>query len=368
MELYQLKWMLLERVLQLHVLRMGIVSLAVMAAMFVYEHAFLGVSYNTERAPRLHPYDLFRSFVAFLLSTALVRALWKDGVPHGGPAVPRLPLESILISAGVTVFALWCAWLFSRNPQRFNALSLEDGPFEWLSALFLFIASAFFVLVAIGQLAGTRPGGGRPVWLAGFAGMFALVFFVIGMEEISWMQRVFNVATPQAFAALNDQKEFNFHNIATGASELIYYSGAFFLLVFVPFVGLFLRRWLKGSTGAAVMPSVFVLAASAPMVAFNSGRWGVLPTQISVMMTVIILLVLVNLALRHGLWKEFLLYAILAISIVAVQQLFLAESDRLLRLWDPTEYKELFIAAGLAIYAGETWWRLRPSRPAASHA
>ena len=365
-----MKWMLLERAMffQLHVLRMGVVSILVMVAMLIYEHTMLGVNYNAERSPRLHPYDVFRSLVAFLLSTGLVRALWKDGMLYGGPVVPRLPLKAILFSAGVTVFAVWCAWLFSRDAQLFNALSLEDGPFEWLSALFLFVASAFFALLAIGQLAGRRSGGGRQSWILGGTGLFfALIFFVIGMEEISWMQRVFDVETPQALVSLNDQKEFNFHNISTGASELIYYNGAFFLLVFVPFIGLFMRGRFEG-VGAALIPSVFVLAASAPMAAFNSGRWGVLPTQISVMMTVIILLVLVNLALRYNLWKEFLLFAGVAISIVAIQKLFLVESERLLRLWDPSEYKELFIAAGLALYAGETWWRLRrPRKALAAH-
>lgn len=355
---------------RLNLVRMGIVSIAVMVAMLIYEHALLGVNYNAERSPRLHPYDVFRSLVAFVLSIGLARALWKDGSHYGGAIVPRLPLKAILVSAAVTVFAVWCAWLFSRDARLFNALSLEDGLFEWLSALFLFAASAFFALLAIGQLAGTRSGGGRQAWALGGAGVFfALTFFVIGMEEISWMQRVFDVATPQALVALNDQKEFNFHNISTGASELVYYNGAFFLLVFVPFIGLFVKGRLKGGVGAALMPSAFVLAASAPMAAFNSGRWGVLPTQISVMMTVIILLVLVNLALRYNLWKEFLLFAGMAISIVAIQKLFLVESGRLLRLWDPSEYKELFIAAGLALYAGETWWRLRqPRKGLAGHA
>ncbi|MBP1859454.1 hypothetical protein [Rhizobium herbae] len=349
----------------LHVLRMVVIAIAVMAAMIVYEHAILGSSYIPEIAPRLVAYDILRSLVALILSVGVVHAIWQDGLAIGLPIVPRLAPKFVMISAGVTVFALWCAWLFSRNPQIFNALSLEDGPFEWLSAFFLFAASLLFALLSIGQLVNARSGAGRQAWIAFFAGaFFALVFFVVGMEEISWMQRVFHVATPEAFAELNDQKEFNFHNMSTGASELIYYCGAFVLLVLLPFAGLFIRRRLGNGPVSAFMPSLFVLAASAPMAAFNCGRWGVLPIQMSAMMTVIILLVLANAALQHGLWREFLLFAGVAISIVAMQELFLVESARLVRLWDPTEYKELFIAAGLALYAGQTWWKLRVPRSA----
>jgi hypothetical protein len=351
----------------LHFLRMIVIAIAVMAAMVVYEHTVLGLSYIPEIAPKLVVYDVLRSVVALLLSVALIHALFEDGRKIGSPIAPRLAMNEILPSLGVTVFAVWCAWLFARNPQLFDALSLEDGPFEWLSAFFLFVASAFFAMVAIGQLVSARTGGGRqafPAFLAG--GFFAFIFFVIGMEEISWMQRVFHVATPEAFVELNDQKEFNFHNMSTGVSELAYYCGAFVLLVLIPFAGLFIRKRLGNGPMAAFMPSLFVLAASAPMAAFNCGRWGVLPIQMSMMMTVIILLVLANAALRNGLWQEFLLFAGIAISIVAIQELFLVESARLVRLWDPTEYKELFIGAGLALYGGQVWWRLRVARPASA--
>ncbi|MCV9963013.1 hypothetical protein OIU34_13980 [Pararhizobium sp. BT-229] len=344
----------------LHFLRMAVISIAVLAAVIVYDHAVLGWSYAAEAAPRLVAYDILRSLVALLLSAGLIHAIWQDGVRLGSPIVPRLSPKAMLAGAGVTVLAVVSGWLFSRNPQLFNALSLEDGPIEWLSALCLFAASLLFALLSVGQFTDARTGGGRQAWIACLAAaFFAFIFFVIGMEEISWMQRVFHVATPDALAELNDQKEFNFHNISTGASELLYYCGAFALLVLFPFAGLFLRRQLGKGPLSAFMPSLFVLVASAPMVAFNCGRWGVLPMQMSMMMTVIILLVLANSALQNGLWQEFLLFAGVAIAIVSVQELFLVESARLLRLWDPTEYKELFIAAGLALYAGQVWWKLR---------
>lgn len=42
---------------------------------------------------------------------------------------------------------------------------------------------------------------------------FALLFFFGAGEEISWGQRIFNVATPEALEAINAQGELNVHNI-----------------------------------------------------------------------------------------------------------------------------------------------------------
>ena len=76
-------------------------------------------------------------------------------------------------------------------------------------------------------------------------------------------------------------------------------------------------------------------------------------------MTVIILLVIADIALRAGHWREFIVLTAGAVLIVAIQELFILQASTLVRLWDPTEYKEFFIALGLAIYGFETWARLR---------
>ncbi len=41
----------------------------------------------------------------------------------------------------------------------------------------------------------------------------SLLFFVVGMEEISWGQRLFNIATPDALEQINIQNELTLHNI-----------------------------------------------------------------------------------------------------------------------------------------------------------
>jgi len=51
--------------------------------------------------------------------------------------------------------------------------------------------------------------GWRGIWYGGFA----LLFFVIAGEEISWGQRILGIETPESFAAHNVQQEINLHNI-----------------------------------------------------------------------------------------------------------------------------------------------------------
>jgi len=128
-------------------------------------------------------------------------------------------------------------------------------------ALLTFAASGFFALVATGQLREARGEAGRDAWLAtGVAASFSLVLFVVGMEEISWMQRVFSLSTPDALLGLNKQQELNLHNISTGFSELLYYTGSFALLTLAPFIWLYLRKGFALGRLEAFVPSVLVLA------------------------------------------------------------------------------------------------------------
>jgi hypothetical protein len=81
--------------------------------------------------------------------------------------------------------------------------------------------------------------------------------FVIGMEEISWGQRLFGFATPERLAEANWQAEFNFHNVQTDLSETVYYFGAGIFLIVLPLlrdlvpVSVASHRWLTLRPGAA---------------------------------------------------------------------------------------------------------------------
>lgn len=347
-------------------LSVSLISVLVMACLVSIERRLFGVSYFSERMPEVEPYNLWHAWVALSLSLAAIQGFTRDASPFGAPVLRLALRRELWICIASLILAVAVALLFSVDAATFSALAREDNIFEWLSALLIFAASAFFAAAAIGQLQSARGGAGRMAWFAAcVAGPFSLVLFVVGMEEISWMQRVFSIETPDALLGLNKQQELNLHNISTGFSELLYYTGSFLLLTLAPFVWLYLRKGFSLGRLEAFAPSVLVLAASAPMAAFNSDNWSMLPTQMMVMMTVIILLVIADLALRAGLWREFTVLTATAIAIVAIQELFVLKAHELVRIWDPTEYKELFIAVGLAIYGFETWSRLRAPAPAA---
>ena len=85
------------------------------------------------------------------------------------------------------------------------AINLEDGILEWVSAVFLLLASlmSFFAARAIGR---GHPRYNMHIFLT-------VLFFLMFGEEISWGQRVFGFGTPEALQAVNVQSEINLHNM-----------------------------------------------------------------------------------------------------------------------------------------------------------
>jgi len=98
-------------------------------------------------------------------------------------------------------------WIKAEHEALYGPLVLEDGPIENLQfGLFLFAG-----ITAI--LAGRRlAAAGLKIhcvlyWLLG------LGLVVVAMDEISWGQRVFSIATPERLAAVNLQSELTVHNL-----------------------------------------------------------------------------------------------------------------------------------------------------------
>ena len=116
-----------------------------------------------------------------------------------------------------------------REPGGVPCLRAEDSPLEWGSALLLLVASGLFAFRFARELARRRSAA-----VLASAGLLAAGFFVLGMEEVSWMQRLFGFGTPERLAELNWQAEFNVHNMQTDLAELVYYAGAGLFLGPVP--------------------------------------------------------------------------------------------------------------------------------------
>lgn len=93
----------------------------------------------------------------------------------------------------------------SRDLFRF--LLEEDGPVEWLSAIFFVGIAVIAVRIGFNRF---KTGHS---WQAVLFVSVALVMFFAGGEEVSWGQRVFGWDTPEELIGINDQEETNLHNI-----------------------------------------------------------------------------------------------------------------------------------------------------------
>ncbi len=99
-------------------------------------------------------------------------------------------------------------------------MTREDYWVEYLTAVWFLLAGFLLFGTAWREPSLFR----RGVYILG--GM-AMVF--AAGEEISWGQRIFGFATPDFLLPLNQQQEFNVHNISGGTFEGIYRNGGLFL-------------------------------------------------------------------------------------------------------------------------------------------
>ncbi len=95
----------------------------------------------------------------------------------------------------------------------FWKMRVEDGPFEYLTALSFFLIGALAVqtIKKLHQL-NFKPPQIKKYLLIAFFCMVALGGFVVAGEEISWGQRLLGLNTPEEWAAVNTQDELTLHN------------------------------------------------------------------------------------------------------------------------------------------------------------
>jgi hypothetical protein len=333
------------------VLHLGLVlalAVAGFAAFSFYEARYLGLFPLGEVPPKADAYHFARSAFALFFSFLIVLAIHRNRSPDS--SLDRSGMAPLGAAAALAVLALAvaCTVLFAADPVAFGAGAVEDSPIEWLSALLLLGASFLFANMLIGRL---RAGSRLLSWACLPPLVFALLLFVMGMEEISWMQRVIGFDTPPELARANMQQEFNLHNVHTDLSENVYYVGVGTFLILLPF----LRDALHGARGAlgwidAYVPGRWVAAVAAPLSIFNYGMWNVIPMQMTMMLTVLVCLFYARAAHGRGDRREAALFAAIGVAVVAGQAAFLAWGHLLPYMWDASEYKELFLTTGLAAW------------------
>lgn len=119
-------------------------------------------------------------------------------------------LRGLVFALPFVALALVAAWKAAcgiENPL-YLLLVREDSVFEYLTALLYFIGFGL-ALVLARRL--QRDGQRWPGLM--FAGL-AFLFLFVALEEVSYGQRIFGLATPEAMAEHNLQQEISIHNLA----------------------------------------------------------------------------------------------------------------------------------------------------------
>ncbi|MBX6323021.1 MAG: hypothetical protein IRY94_14425 [Rhodospirillaceae bacterium] len=127
-----------------------------------------------------------------------------------GAATPRLTWRRRAIFAGgVAILSALLADKLALGPtsQAWSLLLREDGLIETSEALYLLVAAAFALAGARRLRARAEP------TLAVIYALAGLWLLFIGMEEISWGQRMFGVTPPEFFEENNAQAEITVHNL-----------------------------------------------------------------------------------------------------------------------------------------------------------
>lgn len=290
-----------------------------------------------------------------ILDSRTLRLVTRS-VDDEGAGEPK-PLISItvkeLVLWMIVVLALVFLAILLFQPKQFSDISLDDGPVETASALLLFVSSGVFFVVASRTLHSVRRSN-RVFRIA--SATIALFLFFAGMEEISWGQRIFDIKTPQSFAA-NRQGELNLHNFNVNFFNTCYYMLGFTFFVLLPFLKDRLEALRKVEILSFFIPSRFVLFASVIGVAYTWATWSELIYQISFFVT---LFILIGYAWHlRSIDRTFLLPALVA-TYLLTQILMVSHGRTLVYHWEVNEYKEFFIPLSFLIYSLEILQKSRP--------
>lgn len=274
------------------------------------------------------PWEATRVNVGFTLATAGAVAITLAGVrmagsgwQHDGPRRRRRAVILVLVTAAIPVVVV----LFSK--RVFDSLAREDHPVE--------MASAAANLLTAGVLAAAARRCRLGVRVAMLAG--ALAFFFVGMEEVSWFQRVFDYGTPRELAA-NEQGEANIHNFATEAFQSLYYFTATALMIVFPYAAACAgRRW--PSSVKALVPGSLPVTLAVVALPYSYATSSYLASHLSFWATVAALCMWPSGLIRDT-RAPMVLYALV------VQAVMFAVGAELPRPWAPSEYREMFIGLG----------------------
>lgn len=333
----------------------GVLGIATVATFFVSE---------TWARDAFGVFDIARITIYILF---LASALWlvRNDVKADAPSkiLPGwIKVLVLLLPALALVFALVNA-LFPHTSAlvRMSDNDIFTRPGALLRMLFEFTAAGIFISLLPRFMR-------QKQWAAASLVMaLSLVLFVMGMEEISWGQRIFQWQTSTYFSEHNVQGETNLHNLNTQLFQGVLFFGGFILLAVLPFFQLRLAKFFQQVASLKFL--VNFLPEQWMLVAFGAGlmftdpfdapygfHWG------SICFQLIATLALLWASAIHSRDNDKqckpVLWALLCAVIVLVLSLSYHELWRL-NQGLPTEYIKLFINFGILCWALRVRERVR---------
>lgn len=264
-----------------------------------------------------------------------------------------------VVTIGFPIAVFGIVILFLVNPVEADRLSLEDGWVENVSALFLIVGSLFMTIISGVFLYR------KEYATAAYAFIFAVTFFVIGMEEISWMQRLVERESSDVFMKYNIQGETNIHNIMTRLFEKLYYAGGFILLTLIPMWRGDISRLMKNSSFKKVVPLLPGAWLVIPFLTINGfSRWADF-----LLINLFVIAFIIGLSIISKNNKSVLISLGIAISLLTTFSAFITISflDYGLigtRHWFYSEFREMLIAFGIMVYSMDRLWSISNAKEA----
>lgn len=144
---------------------------------------------------------------------------------------------------GITLFVplsiLLLTIILVVSPSAVESFGYEDKQVEILSATAVILASILWFVW------GARQAKAGSWFNLAIALAMGLVFMMIGLEEISYGQRIFDIQSNQFFLEHNMQGETNLHNLSTYLSEKIFYTAGLLVLIVIPYFHKNIKKYLE---------------------------------------------------------------------------------------------------------------------------
>lgn len=310
---------------------------------FLFEVLVIKTHWLREGFPAFENIYLFNCAIVAISSFFLISWLIDISKEPATDIKTNLNRKEKLLIVVTFFLSILFVVLFYFYPSAFSYYAQEDRIIEYSSALFCF--AGFFILISsVYRLNAANEKNSLKIM-----GILALslVILLIGLEEVSWFQRILDI-DHSSLTPDNRQQELNLHNYFTNEIENAWYFSSFVLFILLPFI--FERTNLIKRHGviSLFIPDHYMLFIGSVVVSYNYDMVNVIPIQLAFFSTFFILIsrVFAQRSISGGIITE------LTIALLILTQVTFISFGRVKFHWlnDLTEYKEFFITLAILYY------------------